>query len=218
VADRRLAAVVFDFDGVILESAEVKTEAFVALFAAHGEAIAAKVLAHHLANLGISRFVKFDWIYRNLLGRELGADERRELGERFSALALERVLACPFVPGAREALDALGAELPLFVASGTPQDELEQVVARRGLAACFREVWGSPAEKPAILRDLLRRHHLAPERLLFVGDGESDHQAALAVGVHFLARDTPALHPAWQRLGVRKVDDLRELPRLVASW
>ena len=64
----RLAAVVFDFDGVILESADVKTRAFVELYAAHGAEVVDRVREHHLANLGISRFKKFAWIAEHVLG------------------------------------------------------------------------------------------------------------------------------------------------------
>jgi phosphoglycolate phosphatase-like HAD superfamily hydrolase len=213
-----IEAVVFDFDGVVLESADVKTDAFVELFASYGPDIAAAVEQHHLANLGISRFVKFAWIYDHLLGREITEDESRALGERFSALALDKILAAPFVPGAEAALAALSATHPLFVASGTPDDELNLIVDRRGLRARFREVHGTPREKPAILRDVVQRHGFAPDHTLFVGDGATDHKAAAATGVEFLARDTPALHDHWTQLGVRRAPDLTDLPERVRRW
>jgi phosphoglycolate phosphatase-like HAD superfamily hydrolase len=213
-----IRAVVFDFDGVVLESADVKTDAFVELFAPHGPEIAAKVKEHHLANLGISRFKKFAWIYQHLLGRAITDDESKALGDRFTALALEKILVAPFVPGAEAALAALAATHPLFVASGTPDDELKLIVLRRGLAPRFREVHGTPREKPEILRDLMARHGLATHETLFIGDGASDHKAAAATGVEFLARDTPALHDHWTKLGVRRVPDLSTLPEVVRTW
>jgi phosphoglycolate phosphatase-like HAD superfamily hydrolase len=213
-----IAAIVFDFDGVVLESADVKTDAFVELFAGHGPDVAEKVRAHHLANLGISRFKKFAWIHEHLLGRAITDDESRALGKRFTELALAKVLASPFVPGAEAALAALSATHPLFVASGTPDDELRLIVLRRGLAPRFREVHGTPAEKPEILRGILARHGLTARQVLFIGDGTSDHKAAVATGVEFLARDTPALHDHWTAAGVRRAPDLSQLPELVRTW
>jgi phosphoglycolate phosphatase-like HAD superfamily hydrolase len=213
-----IAAIVFDFDGVILESAEVKTDAFCELYAEHGAEIVERVRAHHLANLGISRFKKFAWIAENVLGRPL-EDDGAALGRRFTDLALARVLAAPFVPGAEAALAALAARgLPMFVASGTPHDELAMIVARRGLLPMFREVHGTPAEKPAIVAGLLARHGLAAERVLFIGDGMTDYKAARAAGTQFLARDTPPLHDEWVALGVRREPDLVRLPEVVAAW
>jgi phosphoglycolate phosphatase-like HAD superfamily hydrolase len=213
-----IRAICFDFDGVIVESADVKTDAFVELFAPYGPEIAAAVKAHHLANMGISRFVKFAWIYDNLLKKPLPEAESAALGEKFSALALDKVLAAPFVPGAEAALAQLAPRYPLFVASGTPQGELDLIVDRRGLRGAFREVHGTPREKPAILADLLARHALEPHQVLFVGDGLSDYKAAAASGVEFLARDTPPLHDQWAALGVPRRPDLVELADLVARW
>jgi phosphoglycolate phosphatase-like HAD superfamily hydrolase len=211
-----IRALVFDFDGVILESADVKTDAFVELYAEHGSEVVGKVRTHHLANLGISRFKKFSWIAENVLGKPITEAESQQLGIRFSDLAFAKVLAAPFVPGAELALRAIS--LPMFVASGTPHDELRMIVDRRGLAPRFREVHGSPAEKPGILRDLLGRHALAPRDVLFVGDGMSDYKAAVEVGVEFLARDTAPLHDEWTKLGVRRESDLVRLAELVATW
>jgi phosphoglycolate phosphatase-like HAD superfamily hydrolase len=213
-----LAAIVFDFDGVVLESADVKTDAFVELFADHGPAFTAQVHAHHLANLGISRFKKFAWIYENLLHRAITEPESVALGQRFSDLALAKVLSAPFVTGADGALATLAARYPLFVASGTPQGELDHIVDRRGLRGHFREVWGAPAEKPAVLADLMARHGWTPRQVLFIGDGMTDHKAAVAAGVEFLARDTPALHDDWVRLGVRRSPDLADLVARVSTW
>lgn len=210
--------IVFDFDGVVLESADVKTDAFVELFAAHGPDVQAKVKQHHLENLGISRFVKFAWAYENLLRKPLTPEHSTALGEQFSALALDKVLSCPYVPGARDAIETLAKRYPLFIASGTPQQELELIVERRGLSPFFREIHGSPREKPAVLRDLMARLQLAPEAVLFIGDGMSDYKAATEVGVPFLARDTPALHDRWTALGVQRRPDLGELPALVERW
>lgn len=214
-----IGAVVLDFDGVILESTEIKTEAFAALYAEHGPAIVAAVVRHHLDNLGISRFEKFAWISEHLLGRPLAAAEREALGRRFAELVRDRVLAAPFVPGAEEALTTLAARgLPLAIASGTPEDELRWIVARRGLAGLFRGVHGAPRGKPEILREVLAELALAPGELLFVGDGTTDHDAARATGVAFLARDSPDLHAHWRGLGVRVEPDLARLPALVAAW
>jgi phosphoglycolate phosphatase-like HAD superfamily hydrolase len=128
------------------------------------------------------------------------------------------VLAAPMVPGALASLQALAPRIPLFVASGTPQAELDMIVERRGLREYFREVWGTPAEKPAIVRDVLARFSLTPEQALFIGDGLSDHQAAVVTGLHFLARTTPPMHADWLRLGVRVVDDLQTLVGDVERW
>jgi len=214
----RVRAVVFDFDGVILESADIKTDAFCELFSHLEPSLVARVREHHLANLGISRFVKFDWIYQNVIKQPLDEPQKLELGDRFSSIALRKVLACPFVPGAEAALAALDGRYPMFVASGTPQGELDRVVDARELRGHFLEVWGSPREKPNILADIAGRHGYRPDEMLFIGDGASDERAAGTAGTLFLARSTAALAGHWSRSGARCVDDLTGLADLVDSW
>jgi phosphoglycolate phosphatase-like HAD superfamily hydrolase len=208
--------VVFDFDGVILESGDIKTEAFVELFAEHREHLGA-IRAHHLGNLGVSRFKKFEWIYANLLRLPFTDATRSELGDKFSALVFKKVCEAPFVPGAREALEAIAAtKVPMIVASGTPQEELDRIVDVRGLRSFFAEVYGTPNEKADVLRKVMARYECSPTDVLFIGDGTSDHDAARAAGVKFLARRTPELAPYWTQCGAACVDDLRGLERHVA--
>ena len=46
----------FDFDGVIVESVDIKTKAFAMLFEHEGRDIANRVIDYHLKNSGVSRF------------------------------------------------------------------------------------------------------------------------------------------------------------------
>jgi len=202
-----IEAVVFDLDGVILESGDIKTQAFLELFAEYPQFRDA-ILEYHLAHLGVSRYDKFEWIYRELLKEPLSAEERARLGEAFSELVLEKILTCPFVPGAREALEGLHEGQLLFVASGTPQGELGFILEKRGIAGYFRGAWGSPLKKAEIVEGVLNGYNLRSDEVLFVGDGSSDYEAATATGVRFLARATPELNGHWKELGVTAAPDL----------
>lgn len=200
-------AVVFDFDGVILESADIKTGAFLDLFADYPEHREA-ILRYHLDNLGISRYRKFEWIYSELLDKPLDEDERRHLGETFSNIVMQEVLQCAFVPGAVKCLESLLSKSMLFVASGTPQAELETIIERRGLTQFFTEVWGTPLGKTEIIRSILIRFDLRPAEALFIGDGVSDYRAAEETGVSFLAREAGHVGIDWARLGATAFPDL----------
>lgn len=179
-------AVVLDFDGVVLDSVGVKTDAFRRLFAPEGPEACARVVAYHEANGGLSRFEKFRWAYREVLRRPLTPDAEAALGERFNALVEEAVLAAPFVPGALEFLEAWSPRLPLLVASGTPEEELRRIVARRGLSGRFRGVRGSPARKKDILGDYAAGLGLTGADLAMVGDAVNDLEAARAAGAAFV--------------------------------
>lgn len=181
-----LRAVFLDFDGVVLESADIKTDAFQWLF--RREPARRAIVEYHRRNAGVSRFVKFAHIHRAILKKPYGPAERRRLGAAFARYVRGRVLAAPFVRGARRFIDRYGSRVKLFVVSGTPSAELKDIVRRRGLARSFVAVVGSPPDKAATLRRLLRRHGWRAAETLYVGDALNDHRAATECGVGFLGR------------------------------
>lgn len=191
---RRWSAIFFDFDGVLAESADIKTEAFIDLYSAYGPAVVARVLDHHARHAGISRLVKIRDCHKAFLGIDLDPGEHARLGALYAAIVKEKVVICPWVPGAREVVEALSGRIPLFIVSGTPEEELLEVVARRGMAAYFDEVRGSPALKPEIIEDLIRTHGVDRGGALMVGDAPTDYHAARDTGIAFLGR-VPAGRP-----------------------
>jgi phosphoglycolate phosphatase-like HAD superfamily hydrolase len=185
------AAIIFDFDGVLVESADIKTAAFRALYAPHGARVEAAAIAHHLANGGISRRQKIRHIHRENLGTPLAAAELDRLCEVFAGLVEDAVVAAPPVAGAEALLSSLAWHKPTFVVSGTPEPELKRIVARRGLDGAFAEVHGSPPEKPPIILGILARYAFVPDEVLFIGDALTDYRAAAETGLSFLGRVPP---------------------------
>ena len=114
-------ALVFDFDGVIIESEHIKTRAFRELYGEHGPEVVAAAVAHHEANGGISRRKKIRHCHATLLGIELDTARLEALCQRFSALVEDEVVGCDWVPGASEVLATHFGRRPMFVVSGTPQ-------------------------------------------------------------------------------------------------
>jgi phosphoglycolate phosphatase-like HAD superfamily hydrolase len=208
--------IIFDFDGVILESADIKTQAFLELFADFPEHRQA-ILRYHLDNVGISRYRKFEWIHSRLLGLPLDEDRCRRLGEAFSDLVLNKILSCSYVAGALDCLERLNQKALLFVASGTPQDELDFIVDRRELRRYFTGVFGTPRSKSDIIRSLLSDYEASPNEVVFIGDGLSDYQAASETGIRFIARQSPSADIQWTLLEVPVVTDLDRLLPLLGS-
>lgn len=174
---------VFDFDGVVLESTDIKTRAFASLFGGNEQAV-----AYHLEHAGISRYEKFRHIHERILGVPYTEQDERRLGQRFSALVLDEVMRCEFVPGARELLERRCTQARLFVASGTPEEELREIVRARGLEGCFTGVYGTPATKGEIVRRIIAEQDVPPSEVLFVGDAMADLLGAREAGVPFVGR------------------------------
>ncbi len=176
-----------DFDGVIIESVGVKTEAFRELFEVYLDQVD-EIVAYHLRNNGVSRFVKFTHIYEHILGLPFDETTRETVGRRFSEIVFDRVVGCPLVPGAEVLLNEFSGRIPIYVISASPEEELRRVVAARGLADYFENVHGTPGTKPDHIQRVLRALKLPPSQATLVGDSVEDFKAARTTDIHFIAR------------------------------
>lgn len=179
-------AVFFDFDGVIADSVDVKTAAFSSLYADHGPEVMARVEAYHLANLGMTRFQKIAYFQREFLSGPTDEATINTLANRFGAEVKHRVIAAAEIPGARDTLEMLSGRLPLFVISATPDGELADIIAARGIAHLFTSTHGASRSKPETLAHLLSAHRLDAPTSIMVGDAMADYNAAAKNGVRFV--------------------------------
>jgi phosphoglycolate phosphatase-like HAD superfamily hydrolase len=185
-----IKSVIFDFDGVLIESAGIKTGAFRRLVADLDETIREDFVQYHVKNSGISRFVKFRYLYEELLRKPYSERAGFELSERFSALVLDQVKAAPLVEGTKEFLLENRGRRLLFIASGTPERELVDTVFHKEISEYFVGMFGTPTTKPDIINSIKSRYRLKSDEIAFVGDGQSDLEAGQQTGVHFILRAT----------------------------
>ena len=178
-------SLVFDCDGVVLNSNQVKTEAFYQAALPYGEAAAQALVNYHVANGGISRYRKFDYLLGHILGLPNTPESLNALLARYAALVHDGLRSCAVAPG----LHALRAQLPgsnWLIVSGGDQEELREVFTVRGLSALFDGgIYGSPDAKDMILARELERGNIRMPAL-FLGDSRFDHQCAIAAGVDFV--------------------------------
>ena len=96
----RKKLLVFDFDGVIADSVEVKTDAFAELYKSYGKEIEQKVINHHRNHGGMSRFEKFQHYHTEFLKKSVNENEVSQLSEEFSKLVVDKVISSPEIKGA----------------------------------------------------------------------------------------------------------------------
>jgi phosphoglycolate phosphatase-like HAD superfamily hydrolase len=206
----QVGAIAFDFDGVLVDSVDIKTNAFAKLYGGYGPSVTERVVEYHLAHGGVSRTEKFRYFHKTFLNRELSTEEESKLAAEFSILVENAVTEAPWVSGARELLESGVLTVPLFVVSGTPEAELRRIVERRGMACYFQALFGAPARKGAILLYIATSLAMSPKRILMVGDAMTDHDGAQEVGAGFVGRLAPGDSSPFPA-NIPIIHDLREL-------
>ncbi|WP_416137637.1 HAD family hydrolase [Halomonas sp. HK25] len=207
---------VFDCDGVVLDSNKVKTEAFYQATLPYGVAAAQAMVEYHVANGGVSRYKKFAYFLEQISPAHADLQQGLDLEALLQAYAghvREGLLSCDMAPG----LEALRQQTPdarWLIVSGGDQAELRDMFASRGIAEWFDGgIFGSPDTKDEILaRELASENIQQPA--LFLGDSKYDYQAASAAGLDFVFLSHWSEVAGWQEwvagLGIATAENIRE--------
>ncbi|MDF3864452.1 HAD hydrolase-like protein [Pseudomonas denitrificans (nom. rej.)] len=168
---------IFDCDGVILDSNKVKTQAFFTTALPYGEAAAIALVDYHTANGGISRYRKFEYFLSHIVGRDIDEVALQQLLVAYSSEVHKGLRECQCADGLAE-LRGFTEGSRWLVASGGDQQELRELFRERGLADLFDGgIFGSPDNKIDILqREVDSANIQLPA--LFIGDSRYDHVAA----------------------------------------
>ena len=204
--------VIFDLDGVIVDSEGLWDEVRRELARDHGRPWPPGATR---AMMGMSA-PEWSRHMRDVVGvplspRDIDAEVVRRLTARYEE-------ALPLIPGAVEAVRALGARWPLALASSSNRPVIEVVLERAGLAPLFRATVsseevarGKPA--PDVYLEALRRLGTPPARTAAVEDSANGIRAAHAAGLRVAAipnREFPPDEDALRLAGLR-LDSIAEL-------
>lgn len=175
---------IFDCDGVVLNSNKVKTQAFYKVALPYGDAAAKQLVDYHVARGGVSRYKKFEWFLQEAVAGCPGPDFEQLLSS-YAAEVRDGLITCEIAEGLFE-LRKKTTGVNWLIVSGGDQQELREVFAERGLDKLFDGgIFGSPDSKDVILnRERTSRNIKMPA--LFIGDSHYDHLAASAAELDFI--------------------------------
>src|SRR3990172_7183697 len=159
---------IFDFDGVLVESNEVRFAGFKLLFQDYPAGPVERFMQYVRSNGGISRYEKIRYFFESIYPDAPISDAKvTELAMRYSALVKQAVIEAPLVKGAMEFLSHHATGYDFAIVSGSDQEELREICRVRGIDRFFAEILGSPANKESNLSLLLSRTGWDREACLF---------------------------------------------------
>src|SRR3989440_8992548 len=196
-----VASVVFDLDGVLIDSERVWEEVRRA-FVADGGGRWMPDTQRRLMGMSTSQWGRY-------LSEELGVgmtpdDVARGVVDRMTERYARDL---PLLPGAVEAVRRMGARWPLGLASSLPPEIIRMVLERAGLAGAFGAVAstdevadGKPAPDVCLLA--AARLGLAPASSVAIEDSSNGLRSASAAGYRVVAIPQPAYPPHPEGLGL----------------
>ena len=207
-----IEAVVFDLDGVLLDSEQVWDEVREALVKERGGRW------HEQAQTEMMGMSSIEWsryMHDELDLPEPPEEISAEVVRRLDEVYRKRL---PLIDGAREAVERLAARWPLGLASSSNREVIDLVLDLSGLARYFRVTVSSeevPRGKPApdVYLEAARGLGVPPERCAAVEDSHNGIRSAKAAGMRVIAIPNQHYPPGEEALALAdvKLGSLAEL-------
>jgi HAD superfamily hydrolase (TIGR01509 family) len=214
-----IEAIIFDLDGVVLDSEQVWDEVREELTRERGGRW------HDRAQADMMGMSSVEW--SRYMHEELGlADPPEEMNAEVVRRMLERYeRQLPLIDGAVEAVRRLAARWPLGLASSSNRPVIERALAVSGLAPLFRATVsseevarGKPA--PDVYLEAARRLEVEPERCAAIEDSGNGIRSAAAARMRVIAIPNRAFPPPPDALALAAavLASIRDLsPNVVAA-
>ena len=178
----KIKILIYDFDGVICQSVNIKTEAF-------------RELYKHQSKDKIEKFIDFHYKYEVFLVLKIEHMETKilkkkkmkeinDLAMKFSELVKDKVINSDYVDGAAYFIKKNSKLFKQYICTGTPDDEINKIVEGKHITNYFDGVYGSPSTKVEIIERILKQNKIDSDKVVF-GDAY-DYKAAMITGCKFI--------------------------------
>jgi len=186
--------IIFDFDGVILDSMPIREFGFRQIFSAYDDTLVEKLLAYHEANGGLSRYVKIAYFYEEILGEPISQSEINRLAEAFSKIMRKALTDKKYlITQTVDFLENNHHYYRMHIASGSDQEELRYLCHALGVAEYFLSIHGSPTHKNDLVAMILSEHCYVKEETILIGDSMNDYIASDINGIAFYGYNNTTL-------------------------
>ena len=178
--------IIFDCDGVILDSNKIKTDTFIKLFENYPKNKIDKLVKYHKKYGGVSRYKKISFFFNSLLNRDISEKDLKLLAKEYSKISLNELKKSNFIPGLLNLLIYLkNNNKKLFVVSGSDEKDLIKILKYKKINKYFEKIKGSPKNKNDNLIDLLQEPK-DRKNSVYIGDSKYDFITSRNLGLKFI--------------------------------
>jgi phosphoglycolate phosphatase-like HAD superfamily hydrolase len=190
----RYKYILWDFDGVILNSNPARTLGFKKVLEDFPNDQVEKLLDFHNKNGGLSRYVKFRYLYEVIRGEEVDEHLIQDLANQFS-LIMKQILTNPqlLIQDSVSFIQQNCSQIQMHIVSGSDRQELRFLCEKLGISNCFKSISGSPTPKTELVRYLVESEIIDPQLTCLIGDSINDFEAANDNNIDFFGFNNPEL-------------------------
>lgn len=172
-------AILWDFDGVIMDSMSVRDQGFVEVLKDYPKDQVGDLLAFHRKNGGLSRYVKFRYFFEEIRKESITEQEIQNWANQFSSI-MKELLVNPelLIQDSLAFIKKKYKTIPMHIISGSDQTELLFLCAQLGIESYFKSIHGSPTPKKQLVKVVLQANNYRKSDCILIGDSWNDLEAA----------------------------------------
>lgn len=207
--------IIFDCDGVLIDVNDKKAEAFGKAVNGYPQPVIDSFVDYCKNSFGESRYVKFNKFFEEFLKEEFDEEKYNIFLTRYATECKNIYMNAPLTPGCWDILKALKARgKHLYVASGSDERELNEVLNKKGIKKYFNRIFGSPRTKKEAVGSIFQNH--AAKRIVLIGDALSDMETSKSCDTNFIYMKKYSIHSRenhilCQKEATYEIQDLRGL-------
>jgi len=181
-----IKTILWDFDGVILDSMKIKGDGFIELFHEYTEDDLLKLEKYHYNNGGVSRFEKIRYFYRDIIKKNITEEEVETLANKFAKI-IETKLSDKdnLIEDSVDFIKANYKKYHFHIVSGAEHKELNTLCKNFDLTKSFISIDGSPTKKDILVQNILKKYNYSKDECILIGDAVTDRNAAMKNNIAF---------------------------------
>ena len=178
--------ILFDFDGVIIDSMPIREAGFRLIFQDFDKYLVDRLIDYHNQNGGLSRYVKIDFFFNNILKKPIQKDQSFSYAKSFSDIMKKELVKREYL-----IIDSLFfiksnyKKYNLHIVSGSDEEELQYLCNELGIATYFHSIHGSPTVKSTLVKKILLDNNYNMNETILIGDSINDLDASNDNGIKF---------------------------------
>jgi len=178
--------ILFDFDGVILDSMPVREYGFKKIFEQYDNTLVLELLAYHNKNGGLSRYVKIRYFFEKILKQNIKEEEVNALADQFSDIMKNELINKKYLIKETVAYIKSNQHMYTFhIVSGSDENELKFLCDKLNIAHHFKSIHGSPTHKNILVQNLLAQYNYNSQETILIGDSINDYEASNINNINF---------------------------------
>ena len=186
ILNSQYSIILWDFDGVILDSMKIKGDGFRELFEGFSDDTLDKMEKYHYAHGGVSRFDKIKYFYNELLGEKILEDKVLFLADRFAKIIEKNLYNKEnLIMDSIEFIQSNYKKYNFHIVSGAEHNELNSLCQHFNLSQYFDSIDGSPTKKDILVKNVIEKYNYSKDEVVLIGDAITDYNASVKNEIGF---------------------------------